>query len=211
MESSAAPPPAQNLATLTPKNLYDPNNKSDSLVIEATLLDAEDEVTVGVDDLTKSLTISAREIVRAINEALGTDLPEGIESLAPADVTPEASSDMVVSGIAAMFDAFAKQNPGLEGEELVEEFMSQARSGVEAGYNEAFSFLRDLGAFEFEGVQDGVAETKALIDQKLNAFEAQKRKELGLEDTSPIEGESALATSQALLAQGGSGVLSVVA
>ena len=115
-------------------------------------------------------------------------------------MTPDATAERIVSGVTAFFDAYAKQNPDLEGEELIESFMKEVRSGVDKGYDEAFKILEDLGAFEFDGVKDGVQQTKALIESKLQAWESAKRKELGLE-TQDTASQVSSEASSGLLAQ----------
>jgi hypothetical protein len=159
---------------------------ADSLVIGSLGASLDDTVSVGDSFLTKSLTVTAQEILFKLNQILGDKVPGGIESLKPEDTTSEATADRVVTGITAFFDAYAKQNPELDAEELIEQFMSEARKGVEEGYNDAFEVLKGLGAFEYDGVQEGVEKTKALIEQKLKAFEVRKREELGVETVSSV-------------------------
>ena len=149
--------------------------------IIATLSD--DETTNGVDFSQgyKSLSVSAQEIIKKINDLLKTSLPAGVESLKPEEVTPEATAERIVSSVTAFFPAFAKQNPELSPEEQLDKFMEEVKRGVQQGYDEAFDILEGLGAFNFEGVQEGVEQTKILIDSKLTAFYNLKRKELGLD------------------------------
>src|SRR5262249_29963197 len=116
------------------------------------------------------------------------NVPNGVQSLKPEDVTPEATADRIVTGITASFDAFAAQNKGLQGEDLLSAFMEKVRSGVDSGYGDAFKTLQDLGAFQYDGVQSGIEKTRSLIDQKLADFEAQRRKDLGLP---PKDGQAA--------------------
>jgi len=183
----------------------------DVLVIEKTLnAKEEDEANVGINSLPKALTVSAKEILAKLNELLKGSLPEGIESLKPEDTTPEKTSDRIVSGITAMFSAYAKSNKEMEPEELISSFMAAARKGVDQGYGEAFDTLKSLGAFEFEGVQDGIEKTKILIEEKLKAFENALRKQYGLETQETVSASSQESTTSELLASAGS-TLSVVA
>lgn len=181
----------------------------DELVIQSTSLSFEtDRVSVSNFDLPKSLLIKGQKIVEQLNELLKADLPGGLQSLKPEEVTPEATADRIVKQTTAFFDAYAEQNPELEGEELLNKFMDAVRSGVQKGYDEAYNILDGLGAFDFEGVRDGVEMTKALIESKLDAFESAKRKELGLEPTG-VEEQIAASTEKDLLALGGSRTLSL--
>jgi len=172
------------------------------LLEKATEKDKRDKADARIDDLYKSLTITAREVIAKLNELLKEELPDGIESLKAEDVTPEATADRIVKQVTAFFDIFARQHPELEGEELVGAFMTEIRSGVERGYNDAFQSLEDLGAFQFDGVQAGVEETKRLIGEKLDQYEKQKRIELGI-DPAPVEEEVSDVARSAVLREGG--------
>jgi hypothetical protein len=173
-------------------------------LVERTLKDkpgsGQDRVSLDFKDLYKGLSVTAREIVDKINELLSEKLPNGVQSLKPEDTTPEATADRIVKGATAFFATYAKQNPQLEGEELVTSFMEQIRSGVQRGYDDAFATLKSLGAFDFEGVQSGVEQTKILIEEKLAAFESAKRKELG---ASQVQNASGQIAETELLAQAG--------
>ncbi|MCB0323639.1 MAG: DUF5610 domain-containing protein [Bdellovibrionales bacterium] len=145
----------------------------------------EDSSSVGMGQVYKSLTILADEIVAKLDELLRDELPEGIRSLAPEDHTPERTAERIVDGATALFGIFSKQNPNLEGEELITSFMTEIRSGIQLGYDQAASILGDLGAFEFDGVQAGIEETMRLVEEKLVAFENEYRKQNGL---APVPG-----------------------
>lgn len=176
----------------------------DSLVIERTLFQANtDSVDVAVDDLYKSLQIKAQKIVEKLNELLKAKVPNGVASLSPEEVTPDATAERIVSGATSMFEAYAKSNPDLQGEELLNRFMTAVRKGVDQGYGDAVEILEGLGAFEIDGVKSGVEATKKLIEEKLQAFEAAKRKELGID---PTQDQVAQTTTQEILKQSGKGI-----
>ena len=185
----------------------------DQLIIEKTLLSASsDRVSVSPNDLVKSLSITAKQILEKLNELLKGKIPEGgIEKLNPDEYTPEKTAERIVNGATGFYGVFEKQNPNLSKEELLDKFMETIRGGIETGYSQAYSTLKDIGAFGVPGVQEGVEKTKALIEEKLKAFEAFKRKELGLD---PVEDqtveENIVAPSQTeILAQGGVGTLNL--
>jgi len=125
-----------------------------------------------------SLSLTGKEIVDKIIEQLRIELPEGVQSLKPEDVTPEATASRIVTGVTAFFDQYAKQNKGLEGDALVESFLTQVQTGVDRGYGEAVKILEAIGAFEVDGVKSGIESTRFLIDEKLSAFATTKKQEL---------------------------------
>ena len=210
MESLISP-----LSTPSPfasANLSYTQYDADLLIVQNTLGAGQnlDSSTVAIDDLYKGLSISAQAIVDKLNELLKAKLPDGIQSLKPEEVTPEATAERIVNGVTGFFEVFAKQNPDLDPEELIAKFMSEVRKGVEIGYGDAAKTLEDLGAFEFDGVKDGIEKTKSLIEEKLKAFEAQKRQDLGLDPK--VDADSvAAATKNEILKQAGGATLNLVA
>ena len=172
---------------------------ADQLVI-STIPNSSDSVDLNFQDLYKSLSITSKQIVDKLNEYLKAQLPDGVQSLKPQDVTPEATADRIVSGATAFFDVFAKQNSDLSGEELLNKFLETIKSGISKGYDDATGILQGLGAFDVEGVKDGVEKTKSLIDEKLKAYEAQKRVELGIDKLPDVVAQQ---TQAAILSQAG--------
>lgn len=144
--------------------------------------DAIDTVDTSLSGLYAGLTGTTKSIIDKLNELLKAKLPNGIQSLKPEEVTPEATAERIVKGIAGLFSAYSKSNPDLSNEEIIEKFMNAARSGVQAGYDDAFDTLKGLGAFDIDGVQGGVEQTKILLETKLKELEEQIKKQLGVGD-----------------------------
>ena len=153
---------------------------------------AGDSVNLDMSEVYKSLTILGDKVIAKLNEILKKDLPDGIQSLNPAEQTPEKTSDRIVSGVVGLFPAYAAQNKDLEGEELINKFMEVVKGGIKEGYGEATKILETLGAMEFDSVQTGIEETMKLVEEKLNAFAAQL---LGSK-SSEAEGENTEAKEQ---------------
>lgn len=177
--------------SLLNSNIYSPNplfqgsfQTKDELIVDS-LLDSDfsdDAVTFDGFSSGSALQIKAKELISKLNELLKTDLPDGIESLKPEDYTPEATADRIVNGIAAFYPAFRKQNPELSDSESLEKFTELATKGINQGYDQAFSTLENLGAFEFDGIKDTIEETKKLIFEKLSKFTDSIKNDIDLTD-----------------------------
>lgn len=192
---------------------YNPKQESDSLVLELSLsssynANSGDIISTDLSDLYKNLTVTGQQVIDKLNEILKAKLPNGLQSLKPEEVTSEATADNIVNGATSFFQLFADQNPTLQGEELLNKFMETIRGGIQAGYDSADKTLKDLGAYQFEGVQSGIDETKKLVEEKLVAFESFMREKLGLPTKdSQIQNQVAQNSSNSLLSQAGAVIL----
>ena len=181
-------------------NLGGKNTNQNSFGIDGLETGDSDPVGVDLSQVYKSLTILGDTIVQKLNELLKKDLPDGIGSLKPEEHTPEATAQRIVDGSTALFQVFAKQNKGLEGEDLLDTFMSTIRGGIKQGYGEASGILGDLGALDIDGVKSGIEETMRLVEEKLKAFEDNYRKSLKpaqdvpATDTAPVDTNTAAET-----------------
>jgi hypothetical protein len=127
---------------------------------------------IGAPDFEDLLT----KINDLIVQTLGKRGLEGAEApKAPEikDISPQETADSIIAGISALLPAFARQNPELEGDELIEAFVAEAKKGIESGYGQAFGDLDKIGAFQVSGVKERVEETKRLLDEGLEAFKNQ--------------------------------------
>lgn len=206
MEVAVAPAAQASSFSFSKLSYRQSSQQADILVIQASLSSASaasDQGGVGLRDLYKSLSVTAQEVVDKINTALKSSLPNGVQSLKPEEVTPEATADKIVQGATSFFDIFAKQNPDLQGEDLINKFMETIKGGIQTGYDQASQILDDAGAFQFDGVKGGIEKTKGLIEEKLKAWEAHKRKELGLDGGLDASAETAALTKNSILAQAG--------
>lgn len=180
------------------------NGKSgvDAAIIQNLSANNSDSVNLNFQDLYKSLSIEAQEILNAINKELGS--ANGVHTLKPEESTPEATAERIVSGVTGLFSAYQTSNNKLDDEEVLEGFMKAVRRGVKQGYDEAFKILDGLGAFQYDGVQSGVEKTLELVNQKLDNFEKTMRQQLGITatDASVSESASTLTRTESLL-QGG--------
>lgn len=138
----------------------------------------EDRVDLDMKGIYKSLTVFADEVLKKLDELLKNDLPDGVRSLKPEDHTPEKTADRIVSGVLNLFDVYKNQNPEKEGEDLIKSFLSTVKGGIKQGHDDAMKVLGDIGALDFEGVEDGISKTMELVESKLNDWEKNKLEEL---------------------------------
>lgn len=185
------------------------SDRADALVLSSisTGSDAAD-VSLDFNDPYKSLSISAQEILSKLNEILKGKLPDGLQSVAPEDATPEKTADTIVKGITALYTNYVKSNPELSPEEALTRFMAAARKGVDDGYTSAAGTLESLGAFEFSGVKDGIEKTRVLIEEKLKEFEATQRSSFTTTE-GDVESQVKVEVEGGVLIQGGSTVYAV--
>lgn len=187
--------------------------QADVLVLEQSIeLSAkiDTKVSFSLNDITGALSLSAEKVMNKLNEILKSQVPDGVQSLDPARYTPEATAERIVEGATAFFGAYARQNPELQGEELINGFMETIRGGIDQGFEDAFGTLENIGAFELEGVKDAVLRTKELVEQKLTAYEENMRKRLGV-DPVDIEEEVAKQTQDAVSKTAGVSILNLAA
>jgi hypothetical protein len=205
MEAVAVSPLGQSPYSQASLNLQSADQRADSLIIESSLGSQTGSIPdANFEDLYKSLSVTAKKMVDKINELLKAKLPNGVQSLKPEDVTPDATAEKIVQGATSYFDVFAKQNPNLEGVDLLNKFLETIRGGIKTGYDDAVGTLEGLGAFEFDGVKSGIERTKELIGEKLAAWEAFKRKELGID---PTEDAAANEVTSGIVSQAGGSIL----
>jgi hypothetical protein len=111
-----------------------------------------------------------QQIMQAIgklNEHLGAQGFAAIETLDPAEYTPEKVADRILNFIdLAVKQAEAKG--ASEGE--LDKLRAQARAGVEDGYRKAYEMLNGLGILKGE-VKSGVEKTWTLLQQGLDRMD----------------------------------------
>lgn len=128
-----------------------------------------------------------RTAIEHINEQLAPELgPNALQGAMQQDNSAEATAERILSQSTAFFDAYARQHPNEEPEEVVRNFVNLIRGGFEQGYNEAVNILSGLGVMgegsniaaeigkTFELVQKGYDE---FLQTKLQALQAEKEGE----------------------------------
>lgn len=100
--------------------------------------------------------------------------------------SPENTANRIVQGTTGFFEAFKTANPKLEGEELLDKFLSVIGGGIEKGYQDAAGILDGFGVFD-GSIKDNAEKTFALVQDGLQAFRAQQMEAMGLTQTKPAD------------------------
>jgi hypothetical protein len=85
------------------------------------------------------------------------------------DTSPQATADRIVSFATNFYQAFREQNPELNDEDGLEQFMQEIGKGIDQGFADARDILTGLKKLEGK-VADDIDETYSLIQQGLQDF-----------------------------------------
>ncbi|NLC08689.1 MAG: DUF5610 domain-containing protein [Gammaproteobacteria bacterium] len=151
----------------------------------AQILQASLDVSISAGN--DGLALLYRTAIEHINEQLAPELgPNALQGAMQQDNSAEATAERILSQSTAFFDAYARQHPNEEPEEVVRNFVNLIRGGFEQGYHEAANILSGLGVMgegsniaaeigkTFELVQKGYDE---FLQTKLEALQAEKEGE----------------------------------
>lgn len=125
------------------------------------------------DFLQSALTTEIGKQVEGVLGKHGLSLTDA----AGLDWSAEATSDRIVAGTTALLGTFARQNPELSNEELLDRFESTIRGGVDRGYQQALSILEAVSSFSPE-VRELGQRTIAMTHDKLTSWFAEQRSNL---------------------------------
>lgn len=133
-----------------------------------------------------ALKILFQETIDQLNQALEADLgPNAISAEKLAEQggmdywSPENTAGRIVQGTTAFFEAYKESNPNLEGEALLDKFLSVIGGGIESGFKDATDMLKGFGVFD-GSVKDNAEKTYDLVQQGLQDFRAQQMEKMGL-------------------------------
>ena len=99
-----------------------------------------------------------------------------MQNAASQDNSAEATANRIVSLSTGFFEAFKKQNPGMDNDAALEKFMGTISGGMEKGFSEARDILKGLNVLQgdiagnidktYELVQKGYADFVAAHSSK---------------------------------------------
>ena len=150
-------------------------NDRSKLQLNAAILQAS--MNVSISSQNDPLALVYKSAITSINEALKADFgDDAVQNAASQDNSVEATAQRIVSLSTGFFDAFKKQNPGMDNDAALEKFMSTITGGMEQGFGEARDILKGLNVLQgdiagnidktYELVQKGYADFVAANSSK---------------------------------------------
>lgn len=146
-----------------------------------------------------SLKMTYQAAIGKLNEILAPELgentisEEALQKQGGMDYwNPENTAGRIVNGATAFMPAFQKAHPDLEGEALLQEFMSVVGGGLQQGFDEAQGILSDLKVFDGK-VKDTFTATTDLVAKGMENF---RREFLGLPPLDEAEATDSVTEEQ---------------
>jgi hypothetical protein len=137
------------------------------------ILEASAKVSLTAGDNSQSLVF--RAAIDRINELLAPEFGSNAiqNAAASQDNSPQATADRILSMSTGFYDAYARQHPGEDPENVANNFVSLIRGGFEKGFNEAKNILEGLSVLNGD-VASGIAQTYELVQKGYDDFLAAK-------------------------------------
>lgn len=148
--------------------------------LNQTILDNQLSLSLQSDN--KAMNLLYRAISDAVEKRMAGQAPQDQENNAEAttetglnktysneDTSPQATADRIVSFATNFYQAFREQNPELNDEDGLEQFMQEIGKGIDQGFADARDILTGLKKLEGK-VADDIDETYSLIQKGLQDF-----------------------------------------
>lgn len=148
--------------------------------LNQTILDNQLSLSLQSDN--KAMNLLYRAISDAVEKRLADQAPQSEDSSAEAtaeaglnktynneDTSPQATADRIVGFATNFYQAFREQNPELNDEDGLEQFMQEIGKGIDQGFADARDILTGLKKLEGK-VADDIDETYSLIQKGLQDF-----------------------------------------
>lgn len=148
--------------------------------LNQTILDNQLSLSLQSDN--KAMNLLYRAISDAVEKRLAGQAPQDQKNSAEAttetglnktynneDTSPQATADRIVGFATNFYQAFREQNPDLNDEDGLEQFMQEIGKGIDQGFADARDILTGLKKLEGKVASD-IDETYSLIQQGLKEF-----------------------------------------
>ena len=138
-------------------------NDRTKLQLNASIMQASLNVSIGSEN--EPLALLYKTAITNINEALkGQYGEDAIQNAASQDNSAEATASRIVSLSTGFFDAYKKQNPGLDDDTALSKFMDTISGGMEKGFKEARDILGGLKVLN-GGIASNIDKTYELVQK----------------------------------------------
>lgn len=132
----------------------------------------QSSLNVSLSSQNDPLALVYKSAITGINEALQADFgDDAVQNAAAQDNSAEATAQRIVSLSTGFFDAFKKQNPGMENDAALEKFMGTITGGMEKGFSEARDILKGLNVLQGD-IAGNIDKTYALVQKGYADFVA---------------------------------------
>lgn len=148
--------------------------------LNQTILDNQLSLSLQSDN--KAMNLLYRAISDAVEKRMAAQAPQNANDSTEAtaetglnktysneDTSPQATADRIVSFATNFYQAFREQNPELNDEDGLEQFMQEIGKGIDQGFADARDILSGLKKLEGK-VADDIDETYSLIQKGLQDF-----------------------------------------
>ncbi len=148
--------------------------------LNQTILDNQLSLSLQSDN--KAMNLLYRAISDAVEKRLASQAPQSADDGTEAttetglnktysneDTSPQATADRIVGFATNFYQAFREQNPELNDEDGLEQFMQEIGKGIDQGFADARDILTGLKKLEGKVASD-IDETYSLIQQGLQDF-----------------------------------------
>ena len=142
-------------------------------------ISASSRALADVQKITAEALNGLREKVSADQDALlESGRSESVEQVeSNADFSVDGTAQLILRGITGyIFGAFASQNPDMSEEDL-DEFLREAKKGVDRGFAQARDYLVGMSQFD-DSIEDKAEASIALVHQGLRSFVDEQRQAL---------------------------------
>jgi hypothetical protein len=130
---------------------------------------------VSIQSKNDPLALLLKSAITGINELLKPQFGENaLQAAASEDNTPDGTAGRIVSLSTGFFDAFKRQHPNEDANDVLTNFMDIIRGGFEKGAKEAQEILKGMGVLNGD-IASNIDKTLAIVQQGYADFETAQR------------------------------------
>jgi hypothetical protein len=135
---------------------------------------------VSIKSKNQPLALLLKSAINGINELLQPEFGDNaIQTATSQDNTPTGTAGRIVSLSTGFYDAFKRQHPDDNANDVLTNFMTAIRSGFEKGANEAQGILNGMGVLNGD-IASNIDKTMELVKKGYADFEAVQRNSLSV-------------------------------